>query len=379
MKLKSFFAGTVEAALGLAREELGEEAVLVDSRKAPPEAQHLGQYEVVVAALDPREAEKVSAAGPRSAEGPKEPPEAKGLERELAQLRREMERLRSAVWQSGVGTRGAAAALAGGWEALGTLLEAGLDPPLAHEIAACVEARRLGDPLVGGDSLQAGAGRLPDWRPLLKLELERRIHADPLLGRPEAALAAAALVGPPGSGKTTTLVKLAVRLGLEKRRPVRIVSMDNYRVAGSEPLRTYAAILGVGFRCADSAAALRQALAEASSKDLVLIDTPGFAPGDAEAAAELAEILRSYPEVEVHLTLAATTRNADLTCAVDRFERFRPSKLLFTRLDEATSFGPAFSEAVRTAKPVSFLAGGQRIPEDLEEAGRERLIGLLLG
>jgi len=378
MKLKSFFAGTVEAALGLAREELGEEAVLVESRKAPPEAQHLGQYEVVVAALDPREAEKVSAAGPRSAEGPKEPPEAKGLERELAQLRREMERLRSAVWQSGVGTRGAAA-LAGGREALGTLLEAGLDPPLAHEIAACVEARRLGDPLVGGDSLQAGAGRLPDWRPLLKLELERRIHADPLLGRPEAALAAAALVGPPGSGKTTTLVKLAVRLGLEKRRPVRIVSMDNYRVAGSEPLRTYAAILGVGFRCADSAAALRQALAEASSKDLVLIDTPGFAPGDAEAAAELAEILRSYPEVEVHLTLAATTRNADLTCAVDRFERFRPSKLLFTRLDEATSFGPAFSEAVRTAKPVSFLAGGQRIPEDLEEAGRERLIGLLLG
>jgi flagellar biosynthesis protein FlhF len=378
MKLKSFFAGTVEAALGLAREELGEEAVLVESRKAPPEAQHLGQYEVVVAALDPREAEKVSAAGPRSAEGPKEPPEAKGLERELAQLRREMERLRSAVWQSGVGTRGAAA-LAGGGEALGTLLEAGLDPPLAHEIAACVEARRLGDPLVGGDSLQAGAGRLPDWRPLLKLELERRIHADPLLGRPEAALAAAALVGPPGSGKTTTLVKLAVRLGLEKRRPVRIVSMDNYRVAGSEPLRTYAAILGVGFRCADSAAALRQALAEASSKDLVLIDTPGFAPGDAEAAAELAEILRSYPEVEVHLTLAATTRNADLTCAVDRFERFRPSKLLFTRLDEATSFGPAFSEAVRTAKPVSFLAGGQRIPEDLEEAGRERLIGLLLG
>ena len=378
MKLKSFFAGTVEAALGLAREELGEEAVLVESRKAPPEAQHLGQYEVVVAALDPREAGKVSAAGPRSAEGPKEPPEAKGLERELAQLRREMERLRSAVWQSGVGTRGAAA-LAGGREALGTLLEAGLDPPLAHEIAACVEARRLGDPLVGGDSLQAGAGRLPDWRPLLKLELERRIHADPLLGRPEAALAAAALVGPPGSGKTTTLVKLAVRLGLEKRRPVRIVSMDNYRVAGSEPLRTYAAILGVGFRCADSAAALRQALAEASSKDLVLIDTPGFAPGDAEAAAELAEILRSYPEVEVHLTLAATTRNADLTCAVDRFERFRPSKLLFTRLDEATSFGPAFSEAVRTAKPVSFLAGGQRIPEDLEEAGRERLIGLLLG
>ncbi|MGQ9633784.1 MAG: hypothetical protein ACUVXB_06010 [Bryobacteraceae bacterium] len=379
MKLKSFFAGTVEAALGLAREELGEEAVLVDSRKSHPEAQHLGQYEVVVAALSPGEAEKVSAAATLGAERPKARPAENGFDRELAELRRQIERLRSAVWQSGMGGRGAAPGLPGGREALGTLLEAGLDPPLAHEIAACVEARRMGDPLVGGDALAPGAAGLPDWRPLLKLELERRIHASPVLDRPEAPLAAAALVGPPGSGKTATLVKLAVRQGLEKRRPVRMISMDNYRVAGSEPLRTYAAILGVWFRCVDNKAALRQALAEASGRDLVLIDTPGFAPGDTEAAAELAEILHQYPEIEVHLTLAATTRNADLTSAVDRFEVFRPSKLLFTRLDEATSFGPAFSEAVRTAKPVSFLAGGQRIPEDLEEAGREKLIRLLLG
>ena len=49
MKLKSFFAGSVEAALGLAREELGSEAVLVNSRQAPPEARHMGEYEVVAA------------------------------------------------------------------------------------------------------------------------------------------------------------------------------------------------------------------------------------------------------------------------------------------------------------------------------------------
>jgi flagellar biosynthesis protein FlhF len=313
----------------------------------------------------------------------------------------------------------------GGREALGTLLEAGMDPPLAHEIAACVEARRVGDPLLAelGEAAGArsrsgrkgsgwkgsGAGWNPalseeavggaqeapeaprggvaaksgaeagDWRTLLREELERRIDAEATVGRPEARFRAAALVGPPGSGKTTALVKLAVREGLEKRRAVRIVSLDTYRVAATEPLRTYAAILGVNFRTADNPAALGQALVGAGERDLVLIDTPGLAPGESEAAAEVARILLRYPEIEVQLTLGTTTRYADLTSAVDRFEMFRPSKLLFTRLDEATSFGAAFSQAVRTGRPVSFLAVGPRVPEDLEEASRSRLIGLLLG
>jgi flagellar biosynthesis GTPase FlhF len=49
MRLKSYFAGTVESAMYLARQEMGEDALLVNSRKAPPEARHLGEYEVVFA------------------------------------------------------------------------------------------------------------------------------------------------------------------------------------------------------------------------------------------------------------------------------------------------------------------------------------------
>jgi len=64
---------------------------------------------------------------------------------------------------------------------------------------------------------------------------------------------------------------------------------------------------------------------------------------------------------------------------VDRYEIFRPRKLLFTRLDETESFGPILNEAARTAKPLSFLTFGQRIPEDLEPATAARVIELLLG
>jgi flagellar biosynthesis protein FlhF len=97
-----------------------------------------------------------------------------------------------------------------------------------------------------------------------------------------------------------------------------------------------------------------------------------------EAASELATALGAHPKVDVHLVLAATTKSADLTSAVDRFEIFRPSKLLFTHVDETGSFGPAFSEAARTAKPISFLATGQQVPEDLQEAATGQVIDLIL-
>ena len=97
-------------------------------------------------------------------------------------------------------------------------------------------------------------------------------------------------------------------------------------------------------------------------------------PGDATPAACFAR----RPEIDTHLVLQATAKSADLTSVEVRFEIFRPSKLLFTRVDEASSFGPAFSEAVRTAKPVSFLTTGQQALEDFEEAAKARVIELIL-
>src|SRR5580704_15633544 len=67
MKLKSFFANTIEEAIRLARHEMGPEAMLVNSKRAGVEARHLGLYEVVVCG----EAQKT---------GPKDP--AHGQERD---------------------------------------------------------------------------------------------------------------------------------------------------------------------------------------------------------------------------------------------------------------------------------------------------------
>jgi flagellar biosynthesis protein FlhF len=71
-------------------------------------------------------------------------------------------------------------------------------------------------------------------------------------------------------------------------------------------------------------------------------------------------------------------KSADLTRIVDAFEILRPQHLLFTKLDETSSFGPIFSEAARTGKPLSFFTTGQRIPEDLEAVAQARLVELIM-
>lgn len=255
-------------------------------------------------------------------------------------------------------------------DAYAALAAAEVSPELAHDLVQAAEARRA--------RLPGTASGAAEFQQVLVDELGARIQAEPALGRGEGAPRIVALVGPPGCGKTTTLVKLAVNYGLAARRPVVLLSMDTYRVAAAEQLRSYAAILGVGFQVLETVTALAQNIEENRGKELIFIDTPGLAAGELEHCPGLARFLSTRGDVDTQLVLSSSTKAADLTRMVDGFEIFRPQRLLFTKLDETSSFGPIFNEAARTRKPLSFFAGGQRIPEDLEIASRSRLIELIL-
>jgi flagellar biosynthesis protein FlhF len=210
-------------------------------------------------------------------------------------------------------------------------------------------------------------------------ELESRFKVQAVLGRGEARPRIVALVGPPGCGKTTTLVKLAVNYGLVARRPILLLSIDTYRVAAAEQLRAYAAILGVNFQLVETETALAQAIEENRGKELILIDTPGLAMSETADYSRLAQFLSTRPDIDTHMVVSSSMKSADLSRVVDSYEGFRPQRLIFTKLDETSSFGPILNEAVRSGKPLSFFTTGQRIPEDLEAATKTRLTELILG
>jgi flagellar biosynthesis protein FlhF len=254
-------------------------------------------------------------------------------------------------------------------------------PDLAREIVQAAGLRVDGSRADGSRtslmrSAQPADGAL--FQRALLEEIQSRFQVAPTLGAGPAQPKIVALVGPPGCGKTTTLVKLAVNYGLAARKPVVLISMDTHRVAAAEQLRSYAAILGVGFQVLETTAALAQSIEENRGKELIFIDTPGFAFGDLEDSSSLAHFLSTRTDIDTHLVLSASMKSADLTRMIDAFEILRPKHLLFTKLDETGSFGAIFSEAARTRKPLSFFTTGQRIPEDLEAASQSRLVELIL-
>jgi flagellar biosynthesis protein FlhF len=204
-------------------------------------------------------------------------------------------------------------------------------------------------------------------------EFAGRFEVQPEIGR------ITVLVGPPGSGKTTTLVKLAVNECLKQGRAVKFLSTDTVRIGGAYQLRTYAAILGVPFQAVESSAALAQAIDSAPANTFLLIDTPGFsAVLQQELGAEFATFLRHRQDIDTHLVLTASMGQAELQSAVDRFAPFNPAKLIFTHLDETTSSASVISEAARTRRPISFLCNGQSVPEDILPASKDLIISSLV-
>lgn len=359
--VKSYFASTIPDAIETARDELGADALFLNSRPAPPEALHLGAVEVVFGVY----------ADKRPAELPPAPSAS------VDDLRQKVDEIRTLLIRSSAApaSRNRARLVEQ------ALLDAGLAPAIAAEIEESVKIRLNRRPvpeISRARKLQARGRKLHGLDPESIVqetmeEIESRFEVKPELGR------ITALAGPPGTGKTTTLVKLAVAEGLLKRRPVRLISADSERIGAAEQLRIYAAILGVPFETVEATAGLAQAIDRVPEGHLVLIDTPGLSPALFESVGmELAAFLARRQDIDTHLVLTASTRQSDLEATVKRFEVFQPSALIFTRLDEADGTGAVASEAIRSGKPVSWLGAGQLIPEDIEPASKCRIAGSLV-
>ncbi|MCB1220410.1 MAG: hypothetical protein H7A35_16010 [Planctomycetales bacterium] len=177
-----------------------------------------------------------------------------------------------------------------------------------------------------------------------------------------------ALVGPTGVGKTTTIAKIAAQAVFEQGLKVAVVSLDTYRIAAAEQLRSYAEIMGLRFEVVFSPQEFAEVIDRLVDFDLVLVDTAGRSPGCSEHIEETASLLQASQPDEVHLVLAAGTQAADARRAIAGFARLGCSRLVLSKLDECVGLGGLHNIGRICDLPLSYFTTGQSVPEDIRSA-----------
>lgn len=188
-----------------------------------------------------------------------------------------------------------------------------------------------------------------------------------------------ALVGPTGVGKTTTIAKLAAQFHLRQRARVGLVTVDTYRIAAVDQLRTYAEIIDLPMEVVTTPREMRAALARLADLDLVLMDTAGRSPRDELKLQELKSVLEEAQADEIHLVLSAGASAASLQRAAQRFAQVGISALIITKLDEVAGLGGILPLLRRSGLPLSYVSHGQDVPHDLSPADRRKLARAVLG
>ena len=219
-------------------------------------------------------------------------------------------------------------------------------------------------------------GRELDLKTIVDLVIAR-IQETMIVGEPLTAATNAngprviALIGPTGVGKTTTLAKIAAQLAMQGKR-VGLVTIDTYRIAAVEQLRTYAQILGLPLEVALTPQDVPRALTALADRDVILIDTAGRSQRDGKKLDELARFVGDAA-IENYLVLSAGADSAALDEAVRNFGCVTLAGLIFTKLDESAKPGVVVAQNYKTGLPVVYCTTGQRVPEDIEAASGRRL------
>lgn len=186
-------------------------------------------------------------------------------------------------------------------------------------------------------------------------------------------------VGTTGVGKTTTLAKLAADMVLNEKKNVGIITCDTYRISAVEQLKTYCEIIGVPLSIVYSPNEFSDIINNYRNKDIILVDTAGRSHKDKYQLLELKSLISSNYDYEIYLVMSATTKYSDCIEIVNSYSFLNDYKLIFTKLDETSSYGTILNVSNMSKKQLCYFTTGQSVPDDIEKADSTKIIKCILG
>ncbi len=186
------------------------------------------------------------------------------------------------------------------------------------------------------------------------------------------------LVGPTGVGKTTTLAKLSAIYKLKMNRRVGIITTDTYRIGAIDQLLSYAKIMDIPAVVSITKNDFVSAFKDFGDMDNVFIDTVGRSPKDIERLNEIFGIFNNSLNLHISLVLAVNIKEEDCLEIYERFSKLHIDDLIFTKVDETNTPGSMLNISVKLKKPVSYVSIGQDVPDDIIKAEPLKVSSLIV-
>jgi len=187
-----------------------------------------------------------------------------------------------------------------------------------------------------------------------------------------------AFAGPGGAGKTSSLVRLALKIKKENPRlRICMATADGGRGKGRLVLKHYAELTGLAFReiiTRDDFALLHK---ESNQFDMILIDLPGL-PGKTNLT-EWTQLygMQRLPELAIHLVLNPYYSEKQFERFIEKYKSEQLASVIWTKLDEACTFGSLLNMAFANGLPVSALSYGSGLKNSIATAAEDSIWRLL--
>ncbi len=188
-------------------------------------------------------------------------------------------------------------------------------------------------------------------------------------------------IGPTGVGKTTTIAKLASSLKFALKAKVALFTADTYRLAAVEQLSNYASILNLPLKVIYSDADMKTAINDFTGYDIVLVDTAGRSLKNRDQRDDIEKLLAAVPKEnrDIYLVLSTTTKYKDLVAITEGYSEISDYNLIFTKVDETECIGNILNVKLLTNAPLSYIANGQNVPNDIQKINPQSIAKQLLG
>lgn len=188
-------------------------------------------------------------------------------------------------------------------------------------------------------------------------------------------------VGNTGVGKTTTMAKLASKCKLEDKLKVAMFSVDTYRIAAIEQIKTYANILNAPMEVVYTPEDMKNYVEKYKDYDLILVDTAGRSHRNEEQKNDLQAIIDSVQDYkkEIYLVVSVTVKYGDLLNIAKAYDKMFDYRLIFTKLDETGGLGSILNLKLDMGKSLSYVTWGQNVPDDIGVLNPQIIAKKLLG